>query len=870
MLTRLIAWIRHRRVNDDIAAEIEFHRAAIQHAFERDGLSPGDAEAASRRAMGNMTLAREDARRVWLAPWLESVWQDVSYAVRALRRQPGFTLIALGALTAGIGLNASLFTVYTALAMKPWAVGEPERVVRVLNDSSLDLRKRAGGGPGGFSRAEVEHFRRHSKMFAGFALTGRTVVSRVGDADTPVHWVDGHYFSVLGVEMALGRPFDEADRIETPQAAAVLSHGYWRRQFGGDAGVIGREIRLDDVPFTIVGVAAPRFTGTLPERIDIWLPLSAAPLLRPQDRWVRSVLLPPAACCTPLAARLAPGASPEQGSAELTVLTRQFRGERPGDRGGVRTIGTQIFVGERGGDGVFVPLSAGLLLVLLLACANVGNLLLARAAARRREIAVRLSLGASRARIVRQLLTESVVLAGAAGVAGIFAAAWLPARFVAIAAGRETALQLEPDVRVLFFTVGISMASSILFGLAPALHGTRADTIGGLKEGSALPGTRFSLRTLLLSIQVAAVVVLLASSGVLVRSARAASERVLSGAARDLSIVSIDAPVRGYDAERVRAVSRQIEEALDTTPADGSMALTSTAPLASGNIKGAFRRLEHDEDEYNAVFEVSPSYFALMRLAIVDGRGFTAADRDRPVIVINETMARRYWPGASAVGRRIVCTPPESGWNRPGELEIVGVVRDSYMTSMDSVDPTIFQLPTHRALPRVLASTRAAADAAVVAAARIDPRLRVRVDAISGVLVPRLHSARVGAIFAGTLGLIALGFACVGMFGVFSYWVRQRTQEIGVRMALGAQSSDVIRLVLGTSARAVAIGLAVGLAGSIAGARLLRAYLFGLSGIDPLTYVAVAVLLAAASLAAAYLPARRATRIDPLVALRYE
>jgi predicted permease len=870
LLRRLLGWARHGRVEADLSAELEFHRAAIQDALERDGLSRRDAEAASRRAMGNMTLAREDARRVWLAAWLESVWQDVSYAVRALRRQPGFTLVALGALTAGIGLNASLFTVYTALAIKPWAAAEPEQIVRVLNQSAYDLRKRAGGGPGGFSRAEVDYFRRHARTVAGFTLTGRTLTVRVGDADVPAHWVDANYFSLLGVAMALGRGFDPAGRVEQPRVEAVLSHGYWQRQFGGDAGIVGREIRFDDVPFTVTGVAPARFPGTLPERIDIWLPLSSAPVLRPDDRWVRGVLMPPANCCTPLAARLAPGVAAEQAASELNALSRQFRGERPGDHGGLRVAGTQVFADARSGDGVFVPLFIALVLVLLLACANVGNLLLARAAARRREIAVRLSLGASRWRIVRQLLTESLVLACAAGAAGIAVASWLPAQIVALAAGRPTALRLEPDLRVLAFTCAICGLSCVLFGLAPALQGTRGGTMGAIKEGPALPGARFTLRTMLLAVQVAAVVVLLAAAGVLIRSARAASDRVLAGPARTLSVVSIAAPVRGYDAARIRALAMEIEQALQPAAASGAVALTSTPPLASGNIKGAFRIAGIDEDHYNAVFEVSPSYFTLMGLAIVDGRGFEPGDRGRAVIVINETMARRHWPRRSAVGQRIVCTPPESGWNMPGELEIVGVARDAFMTSLQDVEPTIFQPPSYRTLPGVLADGRAAADAAVAAAARIDPRLRVRVDPLAAAVTPRLHSARVGAIIAGSLGVLALVFACVGMFGVFAYWVRQRTQEIGVRMALGAQSSDVIRLVLGTTARAVAIGLAAGVAGSIAGARLLRAYLFGLSGIDPATYAAVALLLVVASLAAAYVPARRATRIDPLVALRHE
>jgi hypothetical protein len=382
LLRKLAFWLRHRQVQDDLAAEMEFHRAAHQHALERDGLSPSDARAQSVRAMGNVTLAREDARGVWLAPWLESVWQDLAYAVRSLWRQPGFTLLAVGALTAGIGLNSGLFTVYTALAMKPWTVREPAEVVRVLNDSTFDLRKRAGGAPGGFSAGEVDYFTRHAKAFAGFTIIGRRLDVIAGETEASANWVSGNYFSLLGVDMAAGRGFaPDEDRLDAPASVAVISHGYWQRQFAGDPAVVGRQLRLDGVPFTVVGVTSPRFLGTIPERVDIWLPLASGAVLRPDDRWVKAVALKPANCCAPVAARLVRGVTAEQAQAELLVLSRQFRGPRPGDTGGISLRGTQVFSNPKGdGSAVFVPLFAGLLLVLLLACANVGNLQLARGA----------------------------------------------------------------------------------------------------------------------------------------------------------------------------------------------------------------------------------------------------------------------------------------------------------------------------------------------------------------------------------------------------------------------------------------------------------------------------------------------------------
>jgi putative ABC transport system permease protein len=462
------------------------------------------------------------------------------------------------------------------------------------------------------------------------------------------------------------------------------------------------------------------------------------------------------------------------------------------------------------------------------------------------------------------------VLACVAGAAGILVAGWLPSQILRLAWGNSTALQLDPDSTVLAFTLGVSIVSCLFFGLAPALQSTRRDVIGALKEGSVLPGARFSLRTVLLSIQVAAVVVLLVSAGVMARSARRVSDRALQPRARDLFVVSLVPPVRGYDAARTRTVAMALEQDLAAAMTSGTVAVTSTPPLGSGNIKGSFRLPGQAENLHNGVFDVSPGYFSLTGLAIIEGRGFTPADAGQAVIVVNETMAKAYWPGRSPVGQRVVCIPPESGWNMTGELEIVGVVRDSYMTGLSEIEPTIFQPMTHRTVPQIVATSRSAADTAAAVATRLDPRLRARVIPLSSVLAPRLRSARIAAATAGSLGLLAMGFACVGMFGVFAYWVRQRTQEIGVRMALGAQSSDVIRLVLGTTSRAVGLGIVAGLGAAAAAGRLLRSFLFGLSGVDPLTYVAVALLLTAASLLAAFLPARRATRIDPLVALRYE
>ncbi|HSC30055.1 MAG TPA: ABC transporter permease, partial [Vicinamibacterales bacterium] len=679
-------------------------------------------------------------------------------------------------------------------------------------------------------------------------------------------WVSGAYFEVLGIDMAAGRAFTPAeDRLESPAAVAVVSYGYWQRQFGGDPAVAGRIVQLEDIPFTIVGVAPAAFTGTSTERVDIWMPLASARLLRPEDRWVANVAARRESCCLSLAGRLAPGATREEALAELSLLDRQFREGRDPDAGRLRIAGT-----TGSGSSAFPPVFAGVVLVLLLASANVANLLLARASARRREIGVRLSLGASRARVVRQLLTESLILAVLAGATGLLVAGWLSAGIVGFMFG-ATSLRFQTDAGVLAYALAISGLSCVVAGLAPALHGTRTSIGNALKEVTTVPDSRVSLRSAFLCMQVAVSVVLLASAGLLIHALYEASMRDLGFPASDVAVVSFEAPARGYDAQRIRALARQLAETMGALPAP--VALASTEPLGSGNIKGGFRVPGSADELFNSVFEVSPAYFDLLGLTAIAGRRLEASDDNRNVIVINETMARRHWTVSRAVGQRILVDPATGGWNTPGELEIVGVVRDVRQTSLEGPPESIIYQPlSGRALPRVLVRDRSGSALAAVRAAaeKADPRLRVRTRRLADNVGVHLTPTRTGALMASVLGGLSLVLATVGMLGVFSYWVQQRTREIGIRVALGARSSQVVRLVLDSSARAIAAGMAVGAIGAGIASRFLGSLLYGINPIDPVTFGAVLCLLGTAGAAATYWPARRAVRVDPVIALRSE
>ena len=865
LLRRLQYFVRQRRVEAELKEEIETHRALRQHDLQARGIDERKAQLTARKSLGNVTLAQEDARAVWLPPSIESIWQDVRYALRSLRRQPGFTAVAVGTIAIGVGLNTSLFTVFSALTLRPWPVPEPERVVRGLS----------GHGGGNFSSAAIAHFAASARTFEG-VFAARTAGNNViGDDDARVAWVSGDYFRVLRVPVALGRPFVPTDDAAGTAAVAVLSYGYWRRRFGGDVSIVGRNVEIEAMPVTVLGVASRTFTGTSPDRTDLWMPLSSAGLFRPTERWVRDEVLRPRKAfggSLMLAGRLAPGVTRQQAEAELTLLAGSIAGTG-NTPPRVRLEDTTFFGGPKGaGTSDYPQIFGATLLVLLLACANVGNLLLARGAARRREVAVRLSLGASRARVVRQLLTESLVLALGAGTAGLVLAAFLPQPIVELLSDRPTALQLKPDSLVLAFAVLLSVGAALLFGVAPALHATRTTIGDALKNAPPLPGRAFSLRAVLLTAQVALSVVLLVAAALLLRGVAHARGIDHGFDIEAVTVVSFDVPRTSYDAPRTRQFSRDLEAALAETTGE-PVALTQTVPFGSGTIKGSFRlsRAGGVKEESNTVYDVSPGYFETLGIPLVSGRLLHAGDAPGNAVVVNETLARLLGPPTSVVGRRIH-VPEDNGWNAPGDPEIVGVVRDAHTSEFLAPYPTLYQPYSGRSVPVVVtrAPNAAALERVGTAVRRLDPRVRLRSAPLTSMVDARLRGTRTFAILASSVGLVALALATVGMFSVFAFWVQQRRHEIGVRMALGATPARVMRGVLRSSAPAIALGLVAGYSAAAAASGLLRSSLFGLSPLDPLAYASVMLLLTAAALLATLVPARRAAAVDPVVALRQE
>jgi predicted permease len=852
LLRRIDYWLHRREREAELAEEMEFHRSSLDMSGDMAG-----APARFGARFGNATLAREDARAIWIWPWLESIVQDLRYALRNLRQQPGFAMIALLTLGIAIGLNTSLFTVFDAVAFRLWPVKDPAHLVKILAQGQR-IRN-----PRGFPVAEYRYFAEHAKSLSAIvAMNGSRV--RLGFEDfgkaSSVTFVSGNYFQGLGVSMERGRGFmQDEDVLDTPENVAVLSYPLWRDHFFSDPAIVGKQIHADGVALTVVGVVSEEFTGTMGGREDLWIPLPAMQSFRLQGN-TRAFLRDPDDCCSALAGRLAPGYSRDQAQSELAVLSRQFHEQYKLDQVTILLADPSILAAHskrRTFMPVFGLMFAGLALVLLLACANVSNLLLARAAARQREIEVRRALGAGRARIVRQLLTEGFVLAMAAAALGI-ALAWRLPAYVFALTDDPLNVRLTPDATVILYATALAAITCIIFALAPALHGTRPNSTR----------SRLPLRSVLLGAQVAMSVVLLIGAGLMVSGVKHAQERDPGFRIKDVSVISFEVPVSSYDSSRTLAFFSQLSRELEGLPELGPVGIAAREPLGNSHWNYPFRLpseapgIEHDI-EYN---QISPGYFDVLGVPFVVGRNFQPADFGRHYIVVNESMSHRYFPGMDPIGKSIII-----GANA-NPSQIIGVVRDASLAYVEGPGPYLFSLFGGDQIPKLLVRSNVPGSAEIIAGMtkRIDARARVQASPLTDDLDRQLGGSRAMAGIAGMLGMFAMILAVIGMSGVFAYVVQQRTKEIGIRMALGAEPKQVIALVLAGTTRAAIIGLAIGYVAAAGCARLLAEYLYGVSPYDPRAYFEVAAILAISALAAAYLPARRATRVHPLNALRVE
>ena len=898
-------WWRSRRERD-LEREIRGH-LALEEEEQRDaGMAPEEAPYAARRAFGNVTRSKEVAREMWGWTSLERFGQDLRFGLRMMRNSPGFTLVAVLSLALGIGGNTAIFSLMNAVMLRSLPVQEPDRLVLFgighwsgIVDSLPDKSWQLFSYP--FYR-DVQH---NNAVFSGVAAMmslpndTRAVVSGNAAAE-PVHarLVSGTYFDVLGVKPVAGRTFTDAeDQAPGAHPVAVISYSWWQRRFARDPSVVGKALAIGATVYKIIGVAPPEFFGTqVGESPDLWIPLAMNAQLPPGWGGDKA-LAEPLFQSLYILARLKPGATAAQAGAQVNLIFKQnlraIAGQNPSakDLLAIRRASIQLTPGGRGLSQVRQQFSTPLWLlmtavglVLLIACANLANLLLARAANRTREIAVRLSLGAGRVRLVRQMLTESLLLAAMGGLAGLAFATWTSGLLVRmVSTGGETIpLRVAPDARVLAFTTLLSLTTGILFGLAPALRATRAGLSAPLKEGRTAGLARSSgvLAKALIVSQVALSAVLLIGAGLFIRSLLNLRSVDPGFTKENVLVADVDTASLGYkeDDPRLTALYRQVEQRVGETPGVRAASFSMfTFQLGawtnSAYPEGRTGPPESQRGIHNNV--VGPGYFAAMGLPITLGRAFTLYDtaKSPKVAIINETMARLFFPGESPVGLRFGSSPEHRG-----AFEVVGVVKDAkYESLREKPTPMAFypdaQNPQFQGalVVRYAGDARGIVPAIRQAVAQVNANLPVnQVRTLADQVDDSLTSDKLIARLSSFFGLLALLLASIGIYGVLSYAVARRTSEVGLRMALGARRANVLWLVMRELLLLVAIGLVIGVPAALAGKRLISGLLYGLPPFDVVSSGAAIAILAAVAVFAAYWPARRATRVDPAIALRYE
>ena len=811
--------------------------------------------------------------------------RELSIAFRSLRRTPGFTVVAILSLGLGIGLNATIFSAVNGLLLRPLPVADPDRLVGLFTSDF------SGPAYGASSWADLADLRERSRSFeaiVGVALQPVNVGLGGESALTMAQVVSGDFFALVGRPPLRGRLLQPADDRAGAPPVAIVGEEFWRSRLGAGDDVVGRTISIAGFPFVVAGVAPEGFTGTQRGlRTDVWIASAALPRIRAgtddlTSRGARGISI---------LAVLRAGFPAAAAQAELRTLAAQFRAEHPSAwtdvRGDARRLTLVTESGLRlppqlrdGALGVSALLLALTGLVLLVACANLANLLLARAARRRREIAVRLALGAGRARLIRQLLGESMLLAVAGGAVGMLLALWGSDLIASIRppVPVPVALDLAPDLRVLGFALGLSLITGAAMGLVPALQASRPDIVAALRGGGTDTG-RSRLRGVFVVMQVTGSVVLLVAAGLFLRSLRQATDVEPGFSTRNALVATVALDLAGYPDERGPAIFRDIMDRVRRLPGVDAVSYTSHVPLGLNSSRRSLSVRGHrpspgEEMEF-PVASVGPGYFAALGVQIMRGRGITASDVNGapPVVVVNEAFARRFWPGEDPIGKEIGLGGDDGPWST-----VVGVARDGKYGSRTEAPTPFYYIPYEQEprgaatlIVRTTGNAELLAEPVRAAVQAADPALAVMESmTLAQSMDSSLLPARAAGTLLGALGVLGLVLASIGIYGVMAYTVTQRTREVGIRMALGARSADVVGLIVRYAVRLVGIGLILGLAVSVALGQLIRGFLYGLSPADPLTYLGVATVLAGVALVAAWLPARRAAGVDPMIALRQE
>lgn len=800
---------------------------------------------------------------------MTTFWQDLRYGVRMLIKHPGFTFVAVMTLALGIGANSAIFSVVDAVLLRPLKFKDPEQLVRMWETLPQ-------GGTGTVSPPNLKDWREQNDVFAGiaaFSTPNFNLQSQDSPERLPGAAVTPEFFDVMGVPPLLGRAFRAGEDQLGNHRVAVLSYELWQRNFGADPQIVGRNIPINGENFTVVGVAPPGFR--YPSRLtELWTPLALTPAqMANRGSHFLNVI-----------ARLKPGVTLEQAQQQMSLIARRIEQQYPNDQTGRGILlGLLQEVTVRNVRPALLTLLAAVGFVLLIACVNVANLLLARATARRREIGIRLALGAGRWRLMRQFLTESLLLAALGGALGLLLAKWGVNVLVAMAAQiLPRAGEVGLDARVVGFTMALSLLTGVVFGLAPALQSSKVDVQTTLKEGGSAGESRQSnwLRSLLVVAEVAAAFVLLIGAGLMIKSFLNL-QRVDAGLRPESVLtMSVTLPDSKYKTPQSRVpFFQQLLERVSTLPSVESAGVINLLPMQNWGWNSDFQiegRTPFLPGKAPLVENrtVTPDYFRAMGIPLVAGRFLTDQDNEKSerVTLINQTFAQRYFPNEDAVGKRI--NVGGDGW-----ITIVGVVGDVKQAGLaDSIRVEHYAPHAQVQISNTMALVvRASADPTALAAAirretqAIDPAQPVfNIKTMETVIAESVSDRRLNMVLLGVFSGLALLLAVIGIYSVMSYTVTQSTRELGIRMALGAQARDVLKLVVGQGVALAAIGMVIGLIAAFGLTRLMKTLLFGVGATDPLTFAGVSALLFVVAFAACVIPARRATKVDPMVALRHE
>ena len=896
---RLCGLFRKPRRDAEFAAELESHLQLHMEDNLRAGMTPGAARRDALLKLSGIEQTKESYRDRRGVPFLEALLQDLRYALRMFRRNPGFTAVVVLTLALGIGANTAIFSLMNAVLLQSLPVRNPSELVVVQYNDPQSGRENED-----FSYPMYQAFRDKNSVFSGvFCRSGVDFnATYTGQSERAAgEMVSGNYFDVLGVQPWIGRLFtQEDDRLPGAHPVAVLSYGYWQTRFGGDTAILGKEILLDTRPMTVIGVTPPDFYGTeiaLSPQIrvpmmmaTVFKPVPANRLQSPRHRWLT------------IMARRMPGVTIARAQAASDVLYHQVLeeelnglGSKVSEHDKQRALSSRIVLqnGRQGFTHLQAEMGRPLILlfgvtaiVLLVACANIANLLLARSAKRKKEVAVRLAIGAGPRRLIRQWLTESVLLALLGGAAGILLGVWLSQGLLRfLPAALRIGLKAPMDGWVLGFSLLISVATGLLFGLAPALQISRSSVTATMHEQAPLLSAQthsITLRSALVFVQVALSLPLLISAGLFLRSLQNLRGINIGFVKENVFLATLNPALNGYTISRIRTFYNELLERVRSLPGVRAASLTTSSPISGGwdqlGVKVEGYQPKQDENMSPNAAIISPGYFGSMGIPFVAGRDF--AERDNAsasrVVIVNQTFAHYFFGASNAVGKHMT-TNDDPG--APLDMEIIGVVEDAKYVSLHekprrhfytalSQEPRLFDMTLQ---VRTADDSRRIADVIRNQVHELDPNLPIYATTTLEIQInDSIAGERLLTWLSSAFGILATLLAALGLSGVVAFSVARRTREIGILMALGAGRGDILRLILNQTGPPVGLGLVVGLAGAFGLSHLLAGMLYEVRPLNPLIYAAAALMLSGVAALAAYVPARRAGQVDPSIALRYE